>query len=114
MAQVVPLSRFRKAGNFLFTSGQVHLRDGVLVEGTIGEQTKQVMENLKSVLDEAGYDLGQVVKTNIYTTDMSKYGEINDVYAHYFTEPFPAREVIGAQSLPLGARVEISLVAYKE
>ena len=114
MVQVVPLSRFRKAGNFLFTSGQVHLRDGVLVEGTMGEQTKQVMENLKAVLIEAGYEFGQVVKATIYTTDMSKYGEINDAYTKYFAEPFPAREVIGVQSLPLGARVEISLVAYKE
>jgi 2-iminobutanoate/2-iminopropanoate deaminase len=114
MAQVTPLSRCRKAGNLLFTSGQVHLKDGVLVEGSIGEQTQQVMENLKAVLEEAGYEFGQVVKATIYTTDMSKYGEINEVYVHYFAEPFPAREVIGVQSLPLGARVEISLVAYKE
>lgn len=95
MVQVVPLSRSRKAGNFLFTSGQVHLKEGVLVEGSMGEQTKQVMENLKAVLEEAGYDLGQVVKATIYTTDMSSYGEINEVYTHYFTDPFPLEKLLG-------------------
>lgn len=109
---VAPFSRFVKKDNLIFTSGQVHLTsDGKLLEGTIKEQTKQVMENLKAVLSEAGANFSDVVKTTIYVTDMAEYGKINEVYATYFSENYPARETVCVKELPLGAKLEISMVA---
>lgn len=108
----LPFSKFVKRGNLIFTSGQVHLTPrGNLLEGTIEEQTKQVMENLKAILGEAGVTFGDVVKTIIYVTDMSEYERINEVYGSYFSDPYPARETVCVKELPLGAKIEISMVA---
>ncbi len=108
----LPFSKFIKKGNLVFTSGQVYLTsEDKLLEGTIEEQTKQVMENLKAVLEEAGVTFKDVVKTTIYVTDMFDYGKINEVYGSYFSEPYPARETICVKELPLGAKIEISMVA---
>ena len=109
-----PLSPFIKKGNTIYTSytsGQVYLKDGKLIEGTVKDQAHQVMQNLKTVLGNAGASFSDVVKTTIYTTDMSIYGEINEVYASYFSGNYPAREVIGVKELPLGAKIEISMIA---
>src|SRR3989344_2203319 len=101
-------------GNLVFTSGQIYLNpEGKLIKGTIQEQTHRVMKNLKSVLEKEGVSFKNVVKTTIYVTDMSLYGEINDVYGSYFSEPYPARETVCVKALPLGARLEISMVAVK-
>ena len=109
---VLPFSKFIKRGNLIFTSGQVHLTpEGKLLEGTIEEQTNQVMGNLKAVLAEAGATFKDVVKTTIYVTDMAEYGKINEVYASYLSEPYPARETVCVKELPLGAKVEISMIA---
>ncbi len=97
----------------IFTSGQIYLKDGKLLEGTIEEQTHQVMKNLKAVLENAGVTFNDVVKTTIYTTDMSLYGKVNEVYATYFTDSFPAREMVCVKELPLGAQLEISMIAVK-
>jgi 2-iminobutanoate/2-iminopropanoate deaminase len=113
-ASVPPLSPFVKKGNMIFTSGQVYLKDGKLIEGSVKDQAHQVMTNLKNVLEKAGVTFNDVVKTTIYTTDMSIYGEINEIYASYFSGTFPAREVIGVKELPLGAKIEISMVAIEE
>jgi 2-iminobutanoate/2-iminopropanoate deaminase len=108
----LPISPFVKSGSLIFTSGQVYLTpEGKLLEGTIEEQTKQVMTNLKGVLEKAGATFKDVVKTTIYITDMSLYGNINEVYGSYFSEPYPAREVVCVKELPLGARLEISMIA---
>ena len=108
-----PLSPFIKKGNTIFLSGQVYLtKEGKLLDGTTEEQVQQVMNNLKDVLEKAGASFKDVVKTTIYTTDMSLYGVINEVYASYLKEPYPAREVVCVKELPLGARVEISMIAY--
>ncbi len=109
----VPFSPFVKKGNYIFISGQIHLKDGKLLEGTIEEQTHQVMKNLQTVLDQAGAGLSDVVKATIYTTDMSFYGDVNRVYGSYFSDSFPAREMVCVKELPLGALLEISMVAYK-
>ena len=99
---------------FVFTSGQIYLTpEGKLLEGTIEEQTKQVMENLRSVLEKAGVTFKDVIKTTIYVTDMSVYGKINEVYGSYLSEPYPARETICVKELPLGAKLEISMIAAK-
>lgn len=110
----VPFSLYVKKGGFIFTSGQVHLYDGKLVEGTIEDKTHQVMRNLEEILSDAGASLSDVVKVTIYTTDMSLYEKINNIYQSYFPdENFPAREFIAVKDLPLGAEVEMSMIAFK-
>ena len=71
------------------------------------------MRNLKSILETAGVTFNDVVKTTIYVTDMSLYGKINEVYGSYMSEPYPARETVCVQDLPLGAKLEISMIAIK-
>ena len=110
----LPFSPSITKGDFVFTSGQVYLtKEGKLLEGSIEEQTKQVMENLKVVLENAGVSFSDVVKTTIYTTDMSLYGRISDTYGGFLSEPYPAREMVCVKELPLGAKVEISMIAFK-
>ena len=110
-----PFSQAIVDGNFIYTSGQIYLTtEGKLLEGTIEEQTHQIMKNLKAILEAAGINFSNVVKTTIYVTDMGVYGKINEVYGTYFSDPFPAREVVCVQALPLGANVEISMVAIKQ
>jgi 2-iminobutanoate/2-iminopropanoate deaminase len=111
---VPPFSSSITTNGFIFTSGQVYLtREGKLLEGTIEEQTKQIMTNLEAVLKNAGATFKDVVKTTIYTTDMSVYGKINEVYGSYFSAPYPARETVCVKELPLGAKLEISMIAVK-
>lgn len=111
---VGPYSQAVINGNFVYTSGQIHLTpDGKLLEGSIEEKTHQVMKNLQNVLAAAGSGFKEVMKTTIYVTDMSVYAKINEVYQSYMTDPFPAREVVCVKALPLGANVEISMVAIK-
>lgn len=110
----LPFSPSIARGSLVFTSGQVYLTSkGKLLEGTIKEQTCQVMKNLQGILEKAGVTFADVVKTTIYVTDMSFYADINEVYAGYFSEPYPARETVCVKELPLGARLEISIIAAK-
>jgi len=110
----LPFSPSITKNNFIFTSGQVHLtREGKLLEGTIEEQAHQIMKNLQAVLEKARTSFAHVVKTTIYLTDMSFYGTVNEVYASYMSEPYPARETVCVKALPLGARIEISMIAIK-
>jgi len=113
MSSALPFSPSVTKDKFVFTSGQVYLKDGKLIEGTIEEKTHQVMNNLKNVLEKAGVSFKDVVKTTIYTTDMSVYGKINEIYGSYFSEPYPARETVCVGGLPLGAKLEISMIAFK-
>lgn len=114
MNNVIPFSPAVTRGKFVFTSGQIYLtQEGKLLEGSIADQTRQVMKNLQKVLEKERASLKDVVKTTIYVTDMSYYGEVNKAYAQYFTDKFPARETVCVKELPLGARIEISMVAIK-
>jgi len=113
MKPTAPFSPSITKGGFVFTSGQVYLKNGKLIEGSVEDKTHQVMENLKVVLEKAGVSFRDVVKTTIYTTDMSLYGKINEVYGSYFSESYPARETVCVKELPLGAILEISMVAFK-
>jgi len=109
-----PFSQAIIDNNFVFTSGSICLTpDGKLLEGTVEEQIHQIMKNLQAILEGAGVGFSSVVKTTIYVTDMSIYGKVNEVYGGYMQDPFPAREVVCVKELPLGARVEISMVATK-
>lgn len=109
-----PFSQGVIAGNLIFTSGQVYLTsEGKLLEGSIEEQAHQVMKNLKAILEASGVTFKEVVKATIYLTDMADYGKVNGVYGSYLSEPFPARETVCVKGLPLGARLEVSMVAVR-
>ena len=112
-AAIGPYSQACVAGGFLFTAGQIGLNPalGELVGPGIREQAYRVFVNLRAVLEAAGAGFGDVVKTTVYVSDMADFGELNAIYAEHFTEPYPARSTIEAGSLPMGARVEIDVVA---
>ena len=109
-----PFSHAIATNNLVFTSGQIYLTpQGKLLDGTTEELVHQIMHNLLSILQSAGVSFANVVKTTIYVTDMGIYGKVNEVYGSYMCEPFPAREVVCVKELPLGAKIEISMVAEK-
>jgi 2-iminobutanoate/2-iminopropanoate deaminase len=114
-AAVAPYSHAVDAGELVFLSGQTPLdpATGKLVAGTIGEQTLQCFRNLLSVLEAARLTADDVVNVQVYLTDMNDFAAMNEVYAKQFTKPYPARTTIGVASLPMGARVEIGLVARR-
>ena len=99
----------------VFVSGQIPLApDGSLVEGDIRVQTERVMENLKAVLEAAGSGLSRVVQTTCFLADMEDFPGFNEVYARYFTPPYPARATVAVKALPRGVRVEVACVALAE
>jgi 2-iminobutanoate/2-iminopropanoate deaminase len=109
---VGPYSQVIKAGGFLFLAGQIPLTsENVMNEGDIAAQAHQVMKNLQAVLEKAGATLNHVVKTTIFLADLNDFEAVNQVYAQYFTEPYPARSTIQAARLPKGARLEIDAIA---
>ncbi len=109
-----PHSQAIMANNFVFTQGSIYLTpEGKLLVGTIEEQIHQIMKNLSAILEAAGVSFADVVKTTVYLTDMSLYSTVNEIYKGYFSDPYPAREAICVKELPLGAKVEISMVAVK-
>ena len=109
-----PFSQAIQVEDFLFIGGQINLtKEGKLLTGNIDEEVHQIMNNLKSIIEEAGLSFKDVVKTTIFVTDMSFYGKVNEVYASYMSDPFPARETVCVKELPLGARVEISMIAVR-
>jgi 2-iminobutanoate/2-iminopropanoate deaminase len=110
----MPYSQAIVSENLIFIAGQIHLTlEGKLVEGMTEEQVHQVMNNLGAILEAAGVSFANVVKSTIYVTNMSLYPKVNEVYGSYFADPYPARETVCVKELPLGAKVEISMVAIK-
>jgi 2-iminobutanoate/2-iminopropanoate deaminase len=114
-AAIGPYSQAIAAGNMIYLSAQIGLeaKSGKLVDGGIAAETKQTLENIKAVLLVAGSDLTKVVFVNVYLSDMNDFAAMNEVYAGYFTQPYPARATVAAKSLPRNAKVEISAVATK-
>lgn len=112
-AAVGPYSHAVRHGDLLFVSGQApfHPGTGAVVEGGIEPQTRQVFANLDAVLSSAGATFDDVLKANIYLTDLEDFRAVNVIYAENFTEPYPARTTIGVAGLPLGIVVEIELIA---
>lgn len=108
-----PYSQAIVAGGFVFASGQVPIdpSTGNFVEGGIKEQTRQVLVNATHVLAEAGIDLSHVVKTTVFLSDMDNFAPMNEVYAEFFKEPYPARSAVAVRTLPKGALVEIEVIA---
>ncbi|HOJ21566.1 MAG TPA: RidA family protein [Armatimonadota bacterium] len=112
-AAIGPYSQGVKAGPFLFISGQIPVdpATGELVTGSIEEQTRRVMENLKAILAAAGLEMSRVVKTTIFLTDLSHFAAVNAVYGDYFPTNPPARSTVEVSSLPKGVGVEVEAVA---
>ena len=112
-APIGPYSQAVKAGEFLFLSGQIALIPGTseLRNGNITEETTQVMKNLEAVLEEAGFNFTNVVKTTIFLKEMSFFAEVNAEYGKYFAKDFPARETVAVKTLPKDVNVEISMIA---
>ena len=110
---VGPYSQGLISGGLLFCSGQIALdpETGALVEGGVDTQTERVLENLVAVLREAKMGFENVVKTTVYLTDMADFSAMNEVYARYLGKWAPARATIQAGALPMGARVEIDVIA---
>ena len=112
-AAIGPYSQGIKSQGLLFCSGQIAIdpATGAMVEGGIEAQTRRVCENVMALLKEAGAEPSSVVKTTVFITDMNDFPKVNEIYAGYFAEPFPARSCVGVASLPKGALVEIEVVA---
>ena len=110
-----PYSQALDAGNLLFLSGQIGLdpASGTLVGGGTGAETEQVLKNLANVLAAAGLGFEHVVRTTIYLVDLADFATVNDIYAGYVREPYPARATVGVAALPRGARVEIDAIALR-
>ncbi|QIV96317.1 2-iminobutanoate/2-iminopropanoate deaminase [Allofrancisella inopinata] len=100
------------AGDFIYTSGQIGLKpDGNLIGESIKEQTIQVMENLKAVLEAAGSCLDKLVKVTIFIKDMDEFSVINEIYSSFFGDNYPARSCVEVSRLPKDVRIEIEAVA---
>ncbi len=108
-----PYSQAIKTNGMVFCSGQIPIdtATGEFVSDDVAEQTEQVLKNLSAVLEAAGSDLNNVVKTTVFLADMADFAAMNEVYAKYFSENKPARATVQAAGLPRGARVEIECIA---
>ena len=111
-----PYSQAVKTGNLIFISGQIPLdpKTGNLVEGSIKDETNQVLKNLKSICEAAGYSLDDAVKITIFLTDLANFSVVNDLMKEFFSEPYPARATIEVSALPLGVNVEIEAIVLAD
>ena len=112
-AAIGPYSQAIQIGDLLFVSGQVPIdpSTGAIVEGDIKAQAQQSLNNLKAILNAAGTNMGAVVKTTVFLADMNDFAVMNEVYAQFFQEPFPARSAVQVARLPKDAKVEIEAIA---
>jgi 2-iminobutanoate/2-iminopropanoate deaminase len=114
-AAVGPYSQGIKAGNLVFISGQmpVNSKTGEVVDGDITAKAKKCMENVLTILAEAGMTADEIVKTTIFLTDLSDFSRVNEVYASFFKESYPARSCVEVSRLPKDVTVEIEVIASK-
>ncbi len=112
-AAIGPYSQAVKVGNLMFTSGQVPIdpETGAVVEGGIQEQARQSLNNIKAILNAAGTNMGAVVKTTVFLQNMEDFAAMNEVYAQFFQEPYPARSAVQVARLPKDVLVEIEAIA---
>ena len=110
-----PYSQAIEAGGMVFASGQVPIDPATdqFVSGGIKEQTRQSLTNARSILQQAGTDLSHVVKTTVFLADMADFAAMNEVYAEFFSQPYPARSAVAVKQLPKGALVEVECIAVK-
>ena len=114
-AAIGPYSQAVETNGMLFISGQVPIdpATGKVVEGSITAQTEQVMKNIGAILEEAGYNFKNVVKSTCLLSDMANFAAMNEVYGKFYTEDPPARAAFAVKELPLGVLVEIETIAVK-
>ena len=114
-AAIGPYSQAIEANDMIFVSGQLPVdpATGNFAEGGIKELTRQSLTNMKAILAEAGLGMENVVKTTVFLADMADFAEMNEVYAQFFTAPFPGRSAVAVKTLPKGARVEIECIAAR-
>ena len=112
-AAIGPYSQAVNKGGLVFVSGQLPIdcETGEFVSDDVSDQTRQSLENIKSILAEVGYDMDRILKTTVYLQDMNDFSAMNQVYETYFTAPYPARAAFQVAKLPKGAKVEIEAVA---
>ncbi|MGN0050554.1 MAG: RidA family protein [Prevotella sp.] len=110
-----PYSQAIEANGFIYLSGQLPIvpATGSFPEGGIKEQTRQSLLNAQAILKEAGADLSNVVKTTVLLADIADFGAMNEVYAEFFSAPYPGRSAFAVRDLPKGALVEIEMIAAK-
>jgi len=108
-----PYSQAIQAGNFLFLSGQIPLnpKTGELIQGDIREQTQQVLENIKRILESQGLRMENMVKSTIFLKDIANFNQVNEVYGNYFPSSPPARSTVEVSKLPRNAEIEIEAIA---
>jgi 2-iminobutanoate/2-iminopropanoate deaminase len=110
--QGAPYSQAIRNGDLVFVSGQLGLKPGdTAISGSIGDQTEQIFQNLKAILEEAGSGLDRIVKTTVFLTDLGNFQGMNEVYARHVGEDRPARSTVEISALPSGALVEIEAIA---
>ncbi len=114
-AAIGPYSQAVEANGTVYVSGQLPIdpATGAFAEGGVKALTRQSLSNVKAILAEAGLDMENVVKTAVFLADMADFAEMNEVYAEFFSAPFPARSAVAVKALPKGARVEIECVAAR-
>ena len=114
-AAIGPYSQAIQVGNLIYTSGQLPIdpATGAFPEGGVAEQTRQSLTNARAILQAAGLDLKNVVKTTVFLANMADFGAMNEVYAQFFAAPFPARSAVAVKDLPKGALVEIECIAAR-
>ncbi len=114
-AAVGPYSQGVDCGEFVFFSGQIPLvpETGLLAGDTIEQQARQMFRNIAAVLQEAGLNFSNVVKTTVFLTDLANFAVLNGIYAEYFSEPYPARSCVEVSALPKGALVECEIIAKR-
>lgn len=110
---VGPYSPIMRGGDFLFTAGQVGISDGVLVEGGVEAETRQVFVNLRTLLASADATLSDVVKATVFLADMDDYAAVNVIYSEEFDGHRPARSAVAVKALPIGAQIEIEVIAVR-
>ncbi len=112
-APIGPYNQAVLANNTLYISGQIaiHPETGVMMQDDLEQETKQVLENARAILEAAGMDFSNIVKATIFILDMANFAAVNEVYQTYFDTDFPARETVAVLGLPKGANVEISFIA---
>lgn len=112
-APIGPYSQAIRAGGFVFVAGEkgIDPKTNQIVPGGIAAETRQTLENIRNILEEARSSMSRVVATTVYLTNIADFAEMNGVYAEYFTTNPPGRTTVGVSSLPAGARVEITVTA---
>lgn len=114
-AAIGPYSQALVSGNLVFVSGQIPInpKTGEMAD-TIEEQARQSLTNVKNILTEAGLTMANVIKTSVFLSDLNDFAKVNEVYATFFSEPYPARSCVQVAAIPKGAKVEIECIAVKE